>query len=365
MLDASGSAQHTIKHFALHRIGGVEWRVISDIEAGVIAITEVEEEVLTRFVAHPDWPHQVITFFVLNDLSALQRQLNGLAAAAPIDVPGAAAQINVGAMLPPGGIEGLVNRTVVNLYDLANPSTCTVFVNKTAMEKAGHWGDRLAEAALLAHEHAHPMVENGTVRASRTIAARIQLESTTPLSLSMNVPWEARLQNVVQSLFDKLVSYAPRELFTNDLAIAIGFGAALCHLDRRTVELTATALQGRPALEAGLRAEPTLTNAGRAAFLALADYQAHLDLAFELAAFRRMGEEQCAEELYALLQERVFSLLPGETQRIFDALTNLYMMLPADYTPATIAQFVESVSAILASALGGYGVRLKVNTAAT
>lgn len=366
MTEQSGSTLHTIKHFALHRIGGVEWRVISDVEAGVVDITAVEEAVLTRFVARPDWPHAVVTFFVLNDLSALQRQLNALAAQAPIGLEGATAPFDAGgAMLPPGGIEGLASRIVVNLYDLANPATCTVFVNKTAMEKAGHWGDRLAETALLAHEHAHPLVENPTVRASRRLAIAVRLESDAPLGLEPGTPWRERLQGIVQALLEHLVRYAPREVFTNDLAIATGFTDALCHLDRRTIELTASALQGRAALAAGLRAEPTLTDAGRAAFLALADYQAHLDLAFELAAFQRMGEARCAEELQSLLRQRVFALLPVDTERVFSALTSLYKTLSADHTPATLAIFAHAVADILAGALSAHGVRLAVNTAAT
>ena len=363
MAEQAGSLQHTVKHFALHRIGGVEWRVISDIEAGVIAITEVEEAVLTRFVARPDWPHAVVTFFVLNDLSALQRQLNTLAAQAPIGLTGATVPFDASGALPPGGVEGLAQRTVVNLYDLANAATCTVFVNKTAMEKAGYWGDRLAETALLAHEHAHPLVENATVRASRNIAVTVNLDSDAPLGQTTDTPWRERLQGIVQALLDSLVRYAPRELFTNDMVIEIGFAAALFHLDRRTIELTASALQGRAALAAGLRAEPTLTDTGRAAFLALADYQAHLNLAFEVAAFQRMGEERFAEELKALLQQRVFALLPADTERVFTALTNLYKTLPADHTPATLVVFAQAVAEILASALHAYGVRLEVNTA--
>lgn len=148
--------RNTIRHFALHRIGDVELRVISDIESGVIGISEVEEAVLKRYVSVAGWPHRVVSLFVLGDLSPLQRQLVATA------------------KLPPGGVEGLGLRPVVNLYDLSNLAACNVFINQTAMVKEGYWGDRLAETALLAHEHAHPLAENGTTHATRRITMTAQ-----------------------------------------------------------------------------------------------------------------------------------------------------------------------------------------------
>ena len=85
-------------------------------------------------------------------------------------------------------------------------------------------------------------------------------------------------------------------------------------------------------------------------------------MAFELAAFQRMGAECCAQELRSLLQQRVFVLLPADTVDAFNALTDLYIALPADHTPATLTVFAQSVAKILATALNGYGIRLEVNT---
>jgi len=89
--------RNIIRHFALHRIGDVELRVISDIESGVIGISEVEEDVLRRYVAVAGWPHRVVSLFVLSDLSPLQRQLVATA------------------KLPPGGVEGLGLRPIVSI----------------------------------------------------------------------------------------------------------------------------------------------------------------------------------------------------------------------------------------------------------
>jgi len=339
---------HTIKHFELHRIGGLEWRVISDIEDGVVAITAVEEAVLRRFQRLPGWPHTVVTFFVLQDLSALQRQLQARDAA-----------VHGGQMmLPAGGIAGLMQRPVVNLYDLANPEACHIFINQAAMVQARYWGDVQAETALLAHEHAHPLVENATVQASRQVSIAVQLSSHSPLSTTAHERWLARLQEVARSLAERLCTFAPRELFTNSLVIAAGFDDALCYLDRMTAARAVEGLPGRQALVAGLRAEDELTDAGRNVFLLLADMQAHLEMAFEVAAFRWRGAVQCADALEQFLGAELFSLLTPEIRPIFAALTRIYVGLPNDLAPAQYADVVRSILAVVAEALASYGVAM-------
>jgi hypothetical protein len=338
-----------IKHFALHRINGVEWRIISDIEEGVLAIAAVEEAVLTRFMTLSNWPHKVVTFFVLRDLSALQRQLEARVTSGH---GGKVARM----MLPPGGVTGLAQRPIVNLYDLADPTTCNVFVNHVAMQEAGFWGDLQAETALLAHEHAHPLVENRTVQASRQATIAVRLSSYFPISRHANEQWLARLQEVTQALVDRLCLYAPRELFTNALVIAAGFHEALCHLDRVTVERLAMALPGRQALVAGLRAEAELTDAGRRAFLMLADLQAHGEMASEVAAFRRQGAEPCARELEWLLRTKVLPDLAPGVGRVFSALAALYSGLGEDLALPRFVQFIHSVLAVLAEELALCGV---------
>ena len=348
---------HTIKHFELHRLEGLEWRVISDIETGVIAITTVEETVLRRFVKLPDWPHKVVTFFVLQDLASLQRQL--VARSAAIQTSGA--KMN----LPAGGIAGLAQRPIVNLYDLADPAACHVFVNHAAMQKAGYWGDERAETALLAHEHAHPMVETQTVRAARQLALTTTLTSHFILSTQANVRWLGRLQDVVQSLCEHLCSYAPRELFTNSLVVAAGFEAALCHLDRITIERSALALPGREALAAGLRTQRELTDIGRRVFLLAADLQAHLEMAFEVAAFRKEGAEACAEELEQLLRTKVFPALTVDVGRLFPRLTEAYAALGAGLSPSEFTHFVRAILMLLTETFAGYGITMTHEISAT
>jgi hypothetical protein len=339
---------HLIRHFALHRIGPVELRVISDIEDGVIGITEVEEAVLRRYAMQPGWPHRVVSLFVLSDLSPLQRQLVATA------------------KLPPGGLEGLGLRPVVNLYDLADLGACHVFVNQTAMAKESYWGDRLAETALLAHEHGHPLAENVTTRASRRLSVALELICREPLRnqvsrrnlVSGENEWEAKLLRLLQLLADKLCVYAPREVFTNDVVLRSGFTDALYHLDMLNVRHAAAGVQARPALVASLAAEPALTETGRAVFLAVADLKAHLDLALEIASFRRLGRSDLALALEQVLEREVFPHLVPETAAAYRMLNDLYRALPAETTPVELTAFAEQVAAALAYAVAGYGVLL-------
>jgi hypothetical protein len=341
-LDSPQSASHnrTIRHFALHRIGDVELRVISDIESGVIGISEVEEAVLRRYVTVEGWPHQVVSLFVLSDLSPLQRQLVATA------------------KLPPGGVEGLGLRPVLNLYDLADLSACNIFVNQTALEREGYWGDRQAETALLAHEHAHPLAENGTTHATRQLAVAVQPVSQPPLATATTVEWTDKLNRLLQLQVDKLCLYAPREIFTNDIVLREGFGDALYHLDLRNVNAAAQGVQARPSLVASLAAEAVLTEPGRAVFLVVADLKAHLDLALEIASFYRLGRGAEARRLEHVLETKVFPALAPVTALAYRSLVKLYRSLTPGMTPEALAGFARQVVAILAEALKPYGVDL-------
>ena len=314
--------------------------MISDIESGVIGISEAEEAVLRRYVAVAGWPHRVVSLFVLSDLSPLQRQLVATA------------------KLPPGGVEGLGLRPVVNLYDLANLAACNIFVNQTAMVKEGYWGDRLSETALLAHEHAHPLAENGTTRASRQTTVTVQPTSRRPLDSANEAAWQEKLRRLLQLQVDKLCLYAPREVFTNDIVLREGFGDALYYLDLRNVNNAAHGVQARPALVARLAAEDALTDAGRAVFLAVADLKAYLDLALEIASFHRLGRAAQARSLEQVLDAAVFPALVPETAPAYRSLVERYQALTPDMPPEALAGFARQVVTVLADALTPYGVDL-------
>ena len=143
---ASYDRSRFLKHLAVHKIADTELQVVSDLESGVQAIVCVEKEVIERYTQDPEWQHGVITLFVLQDLEPLISQL---------------AQVRSS---PPGGIQALKYRPIVNVYDLRNPYSCRIFINQEAMKREGYWGDHLVVRALLAHEHAHPLAECTTTR---------------------------------------------------------------------------------------------------------------------------------------------------------------------------------------------------------
>ena len=129
-------ANRAVKHFGLHRLDNVELRVIADAEDGILRVEQAEIDVVERLSADPRWQHQTITLFVLSDLQPLLHQLETLGrrpADARLQRP-----------------EDLLSRPVVNVYDLASPATCNVFVNRQAMKATGYWEDVLSIHGLLA-----------------------------------------------------------------------------------------------------------------------------------------------------------------------------------------------------------------------
>ena len=138
-------AHGTVKHFGLHRLDHVELRVVADDEDGILRVEQAEIDAVGRLSGDARWQHKTVTLFVLADLQPLQRQLESLRRV-PADV-----------RLQQK--DELLSRPVVNVYDLASPATCNVFVNRKAMMAAKYWDDVLALQGLLAHEHAHPLAE--------------------------------------------------------------------------------------------------------------------------------------------------------------------------------------------------------------
>ena len=114
------------------------------------------------------------------------------------------------------------------------------------------WSDALALRALLAHEHAHPLAENETVRAARELS--VEVDGGEPGVAGGD-------RRVLHLLADRLCVHAPQEVFANEIAIRAGFGDALFHLDRGRRR------EGRPGRrQAGVAgAEPRQAGRGRQA----------------------------------------------------------------------------------------------------
>ena len=334
----------TVKHLSLHRIAGIELRVVADVEEGVIPIVEIEEAVIRQYVRgrQPPWPHQSVNLFVLEDLQPLVHQLQQQAAA--------------GAFQPAetGDVP------VVNVYDLADLATCNVFVNRQVMVREGYWDDALAVQGLLAHEHAHPLAENVTTRASREFALP-QVVLAGPVFTAGSVELKDRLQRLLVGLATKLCLYAPREIFANQLTLATGFGAALLYLDRRNVANASRSVLGRDELHRQLQQQVDqgkLTPTGAELVLLVGDLNSYLDLALEIAPFYRAGREGDARELEARLEQDVFPRLAPNVAPVYAALRDQYLAIDINLAWGALRDWIASILDLLARALSGTGVQL-------
>jgi len=337
--------RRTIKHFSLHRIAGTEVRVVADVEAGVLPLVEVEETVVRGYARQGLWSHRWVALFVLKDLEPLLRQLRP------------------GTDLPLGGAAVLGGRPVVNIYDLADLSGCHVFVNRRAAVREGYWDDVRAMRGLLAHEHAHPLSENKTVKASRDLRLDLSLDVSQSRD---DVRWssdrEEKVHRLLTTLADELCVYAPREVFANDLALRSGFGEDLFHLNQRNVTNAQRSVAGREELCQLLRqevAEGDLSLVAAELLLLIGDLRGYLNMALEVAPFYRVGREDDARELETILEEAVFSHLEPEVATAYIALRGKYVALGTDMTPAELTAWGEGVLSILARAVAEKSLLLR------
>ena len=327
----------TVKHLSLHRIAGIELRVVADVEEGVIPIVEIEEAVIRQYVRwnQPTWPHRSVNLFVLADLQPLVHQLQQ--------------QLAAGALQP----TDTGDVPVVNVYDLADLTTCNVFVNRQVMVREGYWDDALAIQGLLAHEHAHPLAENVTTRASREFAlSRVALEGLALTGCSVEL--QDRLQRLLAGLATKLCLYAPREILANQLTITSGFGEALLYLDRRNVANASRSVLGRDELCRQLQqqvAQGKLTPIGAELVLLIGDLNSYLDLALEIAPFYRAGRADDARELETILEQDVFSRLTPNVAQVYAALRDQYIALDLNLAWGALKDWITSILDLLAHAL--------------
>lgn len=345
----------TVKHFSLHRIAHTELRVVSDVEAGVIPLIRAEEQVLAKYVQSPQWRQKVVTLFVLRDLKPLIGQLARKA------------------VLPPGGLSGLQYRPTLNVYDLANPIACHIFINQGAMEKENYWDDYEAVKALLAHEHGHPLAECETTRAVRLIEITVHTRSAANLfrqaaPMEKIREWQDKIERLVNVVVEKLCIYGPREVFANDVALQTGFADALFYLDAEIIRRVAASIQTRQALREQLRGEmetgQVLTEHAVGLLMAIADIKGYLDLAMEIASFHRQGKQtespfrSEAEKLEGLFLRDVITHLEPEVGEAYQALRENYVGFPTDLTPQQLTLREKQLLAILDRALRVKGLAL-------
>jgi hypothetical protein len=348
---------HTIKHFSLHRIAGpraapgagTELRVVADVEVGVLPLVQVEEAVIRGYARHSRWPHRWVNLSILQDLRPLLRQLSRRA-----DLAGTP-------MGPPGVVADLDSRPVVNVYDLADPEGCHVFVNQQAMMREGYWDDLLAIQGLLAHEHAHPLAENETIRASRQLGVELSPDFGFPVSDFGTEDRSSRTVRLLSLLAGKLSVQAPREIFANELTIDCGFGDALLHLNRRNVVNAGRSVAGRPELGQRLQQEVsggTLSPTAAYLLLLIGDLTSYLDLVLEIAPFYRAGRESAARELETMLETALFPHLEPQVVQAYTALREQYVALRADLSPPGLLDWSQGVLRILDQVLAEKGLTL-------
>ena len=337
-----------VKHFSLHRIAGTELRVVSDVETGVLPVIAAEESVIRSYAASPSWEHRWVTLFVLHDLSPLSRQLQATA----------------------DGADELANRVVghpvLTVYDLTNPARCNVFVNCEAMKAAGYWNDPVATRALLAHEHAHPLSENDTIKASRGRAIQLRLKDEELPAISpahtMVKVWE-RTGDLLGVLFEKLVLTGPREVFTNELAIRSGFGDALLHLNKCNLDTMEKSLVGREEVRCLLEEEVmrgTLSPAEADLLQLIGDLNSYLDVVLEVVPFLRAGRDDAAQELEEMLARSIFPRLTRETTDVYHELRRQYTLLRCDQSPHHFTVWGDRAADCLRRALARKGLDLRV-----
>jgi len=377
----------TVRHFSLHRIAGArpgpgegtELRVVADVENGVLPVIQVEEVVIREYARQSRWPHRWVTLFILEDLQPLIRQLRLGAAPASLTplgpalghppggepAKGQALWLRNRQPLSPESAAALEYRPVVNVYDLADLTGCNIFANRRAMVAQGYWEDPLALRGLLAHEHAHPLAENETSRASRRL--RLQIADC-GLRIEEDENSKSKIQNlkskivpVLTSLAEKLCLYAPREIFANEVTIQSGFADGLLHLNLRNVDNAGRSVAGRDGLVQQLRqeaAQGNLTPAAADLVLLVGDLSGYLDLALEVAPFYRAGRAADASSLETALQTAVFPYLDRLVPQAFADLRNRYIDLRTDLTEPELLLWGQGVLDTLTGALAGKGLKI-------
>ena len=315
----------TVKHLSVDRIHGTELHVVSDVEQSIHSVLQVEEHIIQRYASGSQWPHRRVMLFILQDLQPLVRQLK------------LAGQLD------------LASRPAACIYDATRLDECYLFINEQVMRRQGYWDDTASVTGLLAHEHAHPLAENPVVRASRRL--RVELSWVAP----------DRVKPVLTQLAETVCWGAPREIFTNQLAIERGFGDALLRLNRNVVESAIEGVQGRQVLLDSIESEfrrAMLSRAEADVVTRVGDLQAFLPLAIEIAPFHRAGCAELAGPLETELERSAFASLELVVHQVFEATRDHYQALQPDWGSGDLIRWSGEGLRLLASALADTGVTL-------
>lgn len=319
---------NAIEHFSRYRVEGTTLQVMADLQRDLDRLIREEQSVIRHYIRFGNWPHKWVNMFVLEDLQPLVAQIKGATKLSSVMA------------------DDIDRRPMVNVYDAADPTECAVFVNRGALERDGIWRDDVALRALLAHEHGHPVSENGTIRLAREFSAEM---------LAEDEALTAAVEPVLHLLADRLCVHAPQEVFANEITIRAGFADALYHLDRGMIDGARANVGKRVALLRGLERQvrQQKISAERAAAVALiGDMHMHLPFALEIAPFLCAGRRREGAALETALIEGVMSHLDPDVLRLYEKFRDHYLLLKPDMATAEFEAWSRTALDFLAGTLG-------------
>lgn len=317
-------------------VGPAQVRVVTDCPVDMSFIIEAEKRVVRRLVDRGLWPHEMVTVFVLDDLTMLADHL--------METHGLVAE----------DLAQLPQRPMVNLYDPRQSKSCLVFVNRQIMTAEGYWNDGLAAQALLAHEHAHPLSESPVTGAAR----RLTVEAEGPDTLG---PLAAQLGRT-------LSAGAVTELRANAFCLTSGFAEAMMYLNRLTLRRAMDNVRQRAELErraADAAAAGTLDVDAQGLVMRLADAQISLPFALEVVPFAGAGLTEEAAALERVLVDGLMARMAPQMALLYYDLRELFLQLKPDWGADALALWCRTILDRLSAFLsqGGAAVTLRLAAA--
>ncbi len=322
--------------------------VVVDDDTGAARLVTAEQRVARVYAAHGQWPHKRVNLFIFETLQPLIDQLKRASKALGESEAIALAAAAV-----------LESKPMVQVYNLADLSECSIFVNRAQMMRLGMWKDDAIVEALLAREHAQPLSENATTRVARALGAVIIDPAA---GNGAAIPsGGGPVQQALEHLAHELCLHAPQQVFANEFAVRAGFGDALFALNRLSLTGGRAGLVTRATLKDRLDTEIAAgrqTEDGAAMLLLLASIEAHARVALETSAFARAGNLDDARALEDLLWMEALSKTESEAGTVYRQLYGSYLALRPQMNEEQMLAWATTSFAPIMIAITGYGARL-------
>jgi hypothetical protein len=324
--------------------GNSELIAVADDTNGASRLIAVERSVARRFASHDRWPHRRVNLFIFENLQPLIDQLQR-----------ASRTLGEGKNAAAAAFHGLEDKPMVHTYNLADLGECSIFVNRTMMQRLGMWEDEMVLEGLLAHEHAHPLAENAVTRTTRNM----KVTFTECPDKESGEPAPASSWRSLELLAHELCLHAPHEVFTNELAIQVGFAESLFALNRMSLIDGRAGVQARNTLAAHLKSEIAggrLSENAAALLLLQASLEAHVRVALETSAFTRAGCTEQAGALEELLWQEALRHIEPEVGEVYRQLCTSYLALNAEMDAASVCDWATAAFAPITNAIAHHNV---------